>query len=174
MPSHHRFYGSQVIKQTLTSMVPRLVWSGKPNTEQVVMERVYENGVFSRFSRISAKPQYVVDCYLIWGIPGILLGCIAFGALASLMSRLCERWFGGYTLGSGLIYAALFQIFWRGNAFEFFYPTVFWSFVTMFSLFQAGRRLRLFSSQSGRPQRIPNSRVVRPDRRGMAETQPTR
>jgi len=63
--------------------------------------------------------------------------------LASLMSRLAERWFGGYTMGSGLVYGALFQIFWRGNSFEFFTGTLTWSLIMMTALFFAGRRLKL-------------------------------
>jgi hypothetical protein len=143
VPDQHPYYGSTIIKQTAENFVPRVVWPGKPNAERVVMERAYENNVVSRLARISAKPQYVVDCYLWWGIPGIVIGCLIFGALASLMSRVAERWFNGYTLGSGLIYAALFQIFWRGNSFEFFFPTVFWSFIGMVLLFFAGRRFGL-------------------------------
>jgi hypothetical protein len=145
VPSKRPFYGSQIILQTAANLVPRAFWPAKPNTEMVVMERVYENGLFRRGSRISAKPQFVVDSYLWWGIPGIIVGCFIYGALASLISRLCERWFGGYTMGSGVVYAALFQIFWRGNSFEFFFPTVFWSFATMFVLFYLGRNLGIFS-----------------------------
>jgi len=144
VPERHPYYGSTIIVQTAESFVPRLLWADKPNTERVVMQRAYENDVVSRAARISAKPQFVVDCFLWWGVPGIVIGCFIFGALASLMSRLAERWFSGYTLGSGLICAALFQIFWRDNSFEFFFPTVFWSFVTMFVLFQLGRRFNLF------------------------------
>ncbi|MGI8895316.1 MAG: hypothetical protein ACR2HE_06665, partial [Casimicrobiaceae bacterium] len=66
-----------------------------------------------------------------------------YGLLASLMSRVAERWFGGYTLGSGLVFGSLFSVFWRGSSFEFFFGTVFWSFLTMFGLFQIGKRLKI-------------------------------
>ena len=56
-----------------------------------------------------------------------------------MASRLAERWFGGYLLGSGLVYTALFKVFWLSNAFEFFFNTVFWSFMVMGALFVAGR-----------------------------------
>lgn len=139
IPERRPFYGSQILIQSAMSAIPRALWSGKPNTEQLVMERVYENGVYRRGSRISAKPQYVVDGYLTAGIPGIVIACILFGALASMISRLAERWFGGYTMGSGLVYGALFQIFWRGNSFEFFAGTLLWSLFMMILLFVAGR-----------------------------------
>ena len=143
IPEKRPFYETQILSQSLTAMIPRALWSGKPNLEKVVMERVYENGLYSRVSRISAKPQYVVDAYLTGGIPVIFVACLIFGMLASLMSRLAERWFGGYTMGSGLVYGALFQIFWRGNSFEFFTGTLTWSLIMMTALFFAGRRLKL-------------------------------
>ncbi|MBA3341058.1 MAG: hypothetical protein H0T48_04415 [Gemmatimonadaceae bacterium] len=152
VPENRPFYGSQLVVQAASNLVPRIVWQDKPNTEIVVMERVYENDIFSRLAIISAKPQYVVDGYLSAGILGVLFASIFYGLLVSLMSRLAERWFGGYTFGSGLVYAALFPIFWRGNAFEFFFGTVFWSFVLMVVLFQAGRRFH-FLVPAARPLR---------------------
>lgn len=139
IPERAPFYGLQILTQSAQAAIPRALWPAKPNTEQLVMERVYENGVYRRGSRISAKPQYVVDGYLSAGIPGIVVACLIFGSLASIVSRLAERWFGGYTMGSGLVYGALFQIFWRGNAFEFFAGTLLWSVLVMVVLFIAGR-----------------------------------
>ena len=103
------------------------------------MERAYDHGGISRNSEVSAKPQFVVDAYLSWGALGVLIGGVIFGMVASLASRLAERWFGGYLLGSGLVYTAFFRIFWKGSAFEFFIGAVFWSFVLMGLLFLAGR-----------------------------------
>ncbi len=143
VPERRAFYGSQILEQTITSIIPRALWQDKPNTEKLVMERVYENGIYSRASRISAKPQYVVDAYLSGGIPGIVVACLIFGALASCLSRLSERWFAGYTIGSGLVFAALFQIFWRGNSFEFFAGTLLWSVFIMVVLFETGRYVGL-------------------------------
>ena len=59
--------------------------------------------------------------------------------IASMASRLAERWFGGYLLGSGLVYTAMFQILWRGNSVEFLINAVFWSFILTGMLFLAGR-----------------------------------
>lgn len=139
VPDHHPFYGTSIIQQAALNLIPRAAWPDKPNTEAAVMERVYENSIFSRASLVSAKPQYVVDAYLTAGVVGIVVAGIIYGILATTMSRLAERWFGGYLLGSGLVYGALFQIFWRGNAFEFFFGTVMWSFLVMFAIFQVGR-----------------------------------
>jgi hypothetical protein len=103
------------------------------------MERVYENDVVERHSGASAKPKFVVDAYLSWGALGLLIGSLLYGMVASLASRLAERWFGGYLLGSGLVYLSLFRILWMSNSFEFLFNTVFWSFVFMGILFVAGR-----------------------------------
>jgi hypothetical protein len=160
VPEKRPFYGSQILLQSAANLIPRQLWPGKPSTEQVVMERVYENGLYSRVSRISAKPQYVVDAYLTAGIPGIVIGCFIFGMLAAIISRVAERWFGGYTMGSGLIYGALFQIFWRGNSFEFFAGTLMWSVIVMVLLFQAGRYFGLLVPSASNPHVIPGKSGV--------------
>ena len=133
------FYGLQIAEQAALSVIPRALWSGKPWTENLVMERVYENGVVSANSSVSAKPQYVVDGYLSGGATGVLLAGLLFGLLASLASRASERWFGGYLWGSGLVYTTMFAIFWKGNSFEFFFNNVFWGFALLVPLFVVGR-----------------------------------
>jgi hypothetical protein len=139
VPENRSFYGLEIVKNGIIGVVPGVIWPGKPNLERLAMERVYENDVVSRSSTVSAKPQFVVDAYLSFGVLGILFWCFVFGALASFASRLAERWFGGYLLGSGLVYTALFRIFWRGAAFEYFFNPIFWSFLLMGVLFLAGR-----------------------------------
>ncbi len=133
------FYGTKIVGQSAMSLIPRMFWPSKPITETIVMERVYEAGIVARASNVSAKPQYVVDGYLSGGAWGVLLSGLAFGLLASLASRASERWFGGYFWGSGLVYTAMFTALWRGNTFEFFFNTVFWSFVLLIPLFYIGR-----------------------------------
>ncbi|WP_103027250.1 exosortase Y-associated Wzy-like protein [Salinibacter altiplanensis] len=139
VPEHRPYYGLGPVENGILGIVPRILWPGKPNLERLAMERVYENGVVSRGSSVSAKPQFVVDAYLTFGALGVFVWCLLFGALASFTSRLAERWFGGYLLGSGLVYTALFRVLWRGNAFEFFLNPIFWGFVLMVALFVAGR-----------------------------------
>ena len=133
------YYGTQIIEQTAASLIPRAFWEEKPNTEQLVMERVYAANVVSENSTVSAKPQYVVDGYLSWGAAGVLLSGLVFGLLASWASRACERWFGGYFWGSGLIYTSMFAVFWKGSSFEYFFNTVLWSFALLVPLFWFGR-----------------------------------
>ena len=133
------FYGTAIAKQSVYSLVPRALWPSKPSTERLVMQRVYDAGVVSRSSNVSAKPQYVIDGYMSGGYIGVLLAGLVFGVLASLGSRLSERWFGGYFWGSGLIYTSMFAVLWKGNTFEFFFNTVMWSFILLVPLFWMGR-----------------------------------
>lgn len=130
-PDKVDFYGFDIIKQALTVIVPRIIWPGKPSTEDLVMERVYASGVIRRGSRVSAKPAYIVDAYLSYGQIGIFVGLFFYGMLAQLISQKAEELFGGYLLGTALIFSGLFQIFWRGLSFEFIFNTIFWSYVTM-------------------------------------------
>lgn len=135
-PSNIDFYGLQLLKQSAIAVVPRAFWPSKPSTEELVMERVYDAGVIRRGANVSAKPAYIVDAYLSWGIPGILIGLFLYGAIAQLISLKAEYLFGGYTLGTALIFSGLFQIFWRGLSFEFLVNSVFWSYISMFVIFR--------------------------------------
>jgi len=62
---------------------------------------------------------------------GIFLALFIYGALAQLISIKAEEMFGGYLLGTALIFSGLFQIFWRGLSFEFIVNNVFWSYISM-------------------------------------------
>lgn len=139
VPEHRSFYGMEIAENGVMGVVPGIIWPGKPNLERLAMERAYENDIVKRGSSVSAKPQFVVDAYLSFGALGVFVWCYLFGMLASLASRWSERWFGGYLLGSGLVYTAFFRIFWRGGAFEFFFNPVVWGFILMGALFVAGR-----------------------------------
>ncbi len=136
-----QYYGPTILEQTASSLIPRAFWDDKPITEKVVMERVYDNGIVSRDSKVSAKPQYVVDGYLSFGGWGVLLAALTLGLVASSASRFCERFFGGYFWGTGLIYTSFFAVLWKGNSFEFFFNTVVWSFILLVALFYVARMM---------------------------------
>jgi hypothetical protein len=140
---HRPYYGLEIAQNGVMGVVPRVIWPGKPSLERLAMERVYENTTIKRGSSVSAKPPFVIDAYLSFGALGVLFWCFVFGAVASLASRLAERWFGGYLLGSGLVYTALFRVLWKPASFEFFFNPVVWSFIVMGALFVAGRELGL-------------------------------
>ncbi|MBD1394723.1 exosortase Y-associated Wzy-like protein [Mucilaginibacter glaciei] len=130
-PQQIPFYKTMLMSQSLTALIPRIFWPKKPNTEAVIMERVYDAGVVNRASSVSAKPAFIVDAYLSYGGFGVWLFLFIYGAVAQSISIKAERLFGGYLLGTALIFAGLFQVFWRGLSLEFIINTVFWSYITM-------------------------------------------
>jgi len=135
-PQNIDYYGLQLLKQSAIVLVPRVFWPGKPSTEDLVMERVYDSGAVNRNSQVSAKPAYIVDTYLSAGTLGVFIGLFLYGAIASAISVKAEKLFGGYTLGTALIFTGLFQIFWRGLSFEFLINSVFWSYISMLIIFK--------------------------------------
>jgi hypothetical protein len=148
------FYEETILLQAIKAIVPRVLWETKPDTENLVMERVYDCGIVDRNIRtpsggkVSAKPTFIADAYLSFGLLGILIACYIYGALVSILSRLAERWFGGYEIGTALIFNALFMIMWRGACFEYLMNTVFWSFIIMAAISFIGRSLRFIVPES--------------------------
>lgn len=141
VPSDIDFYGFTIFQQAIESLIPRTFWSDKPNTEQLVMQRVYQIGVIDvNSTTVSAKPPPVTDAYLSGGALGILITALLLGYLASRISVLAENLFGGYLFGSAFIYTGIFQVFWRGNCFEFMLNSIFWSLVLMYILFYIGKK----------------------------------
>lgn len=135
-PAHINFYGFDLIKQGFQVLVPRIFWPGKPSTEEMIMDRVYNAGVIYRGSTVSAKPAFLVDAYLSYGNIGIVILLFIYGAGAQLISVKAEQLFGGYVLGSALIFSGLFQIFWRGISIEFMTNSIFWSYISMLAIFR--------------------------------------
>ena len=135
-PTYIDFYGFKILQQSAMALIPRQFWPNKPATEYVVMERVYEAGVASRNSNVSAKPTFIVDSYLTGGPISILICLFLYGTIAQLISLKAEYLFGGYVLGTALVFSGLFQIFLRGLSFEFITNTVFYSYLTMLIIFR--------------------------------------
>ena len=130
-PNKVDYYHTQLLEQSAMALVPRIFWPSKPITEDLVMERVYDAGVINRNSNVSAKPAFVVDAYLSYGGVGVFIFLLLYGAAAQLISVKAEKLFGGYILGTALMFSGLFQIMWRGLSFEFLINTVFWSYISM-------------------------------------------
>jgi len=142
-PKNVDYYGLQLLKQSAIAVVPRAFWPSKPSTEDMVMERVYDAGVIRRGSTVSAKPAFIVDAYLSGGTIGVFIGLFLYGAIVQLISLKAEYLFGGYILGTALIFSGLFQIFWRGLSFEFLINSVFWSYISMIVIFKILRRTKI-------------------------------
>jgi len=135
-PDNVPYYKTKLLQQSAEAIVPRLFWPSKPNTEDLIMERVYDAGVIYRGEEVSAKPAFIVDAYLSYGAWGVLMFMFAYGAIAQLIANKSEELFGGYILGTALIFSGLFQSFWRGLSFEFIINVVFWSYVSMLIIFK--------------------------------------
>lgn len=134
-PDKNPYYGFSIAEQAVLSVLPRVFWPGKPNTEEMVMERVFENGAVMRYSGASAKPQIVVDAYLSFGGVGVFITCLLLGLLFSWTSWLAESHLGGYRFGTAVVYTSLFSTAILTNSFEFFANTFFWSMITMVGVF---------------------------------------
>ncbi len=141
VPSRIDYYGFEIIGQGFMNIVPRFFYPNKPIIESLVMERVVNIGVVDASSIVSAKPQTVADAYITGGYFAIVCVFIAIGLIISWCSNKSEYLFGGYTYGAALIYTGLFQIFWRGNCFEFLFNSIFWGIFTMYGLHKLGKKL---------------------------------
>lgn len=142
-PDRIDYYGTKILEQSATAIIPRAFWPSKASTESLIMERVYNAGVIYRGSNVSAKPAFIVDAYLSYGNLGIVFFLFAYGAFAQVISIKAEELFGGYILGTALIFSGLFQSFWRGLSMEFLVNTIFWSYITMLIVFRVMKGLKI-------------------------------
>ncbi|RFZ95610.1 hypothetical protein D0C36_08865 [Mucilaginibacter conchicola] len=133
------YYQFKLVKNAISMIIPRFFWPDKPVVEDLVMERVYTAQITSRDSSVSAKPAFIVDCYLSYGVIGVWIGLFLYGYSAQRIAQKADQLFGGYFLGTSVIFAGLFQIYWRGNCFEFMANNIFWSYVTMLIIFRVLR-----------------------------------
>ncbi len=108
VPKVRPYYGFDIVAGSVVALVPRVFWPEKPNMEALSMQRVYEAGIASKRSRISAKSNFYQDAYLSGGEVAIVLACVSLGMFMISINRLCERLFGGYDIGTCLVYTSLF------------------------------------------------------------------
>lgn len=133
------FYGFSILNNAAVALIPRPLWPGKPNTELVAMERVYEAGIVERETNVSAKTHYFVDAYLSFGAPGVFVFLFIFGALTASASVFSENLFGGYYWGSAIMFTGLFRILWTATSFEFAFNAIFYSFLLVYIFHFIGR-----------------------------------
>jgi hypothetical protein len=142
-PEHQDFIGLEIVGDAIISLVPRLFWNDKPVTEHVAMKRVYDAGVASKSSTVSAKTRPVVDGYLIAGTTGVFVLLLVYGIVAQTLSNLSERLFGGYELGGIIIFNSLFQQLWRGNTLEFLINNLVYGLLLMLVIYAIMNALNL-------------------------------
>ncbi|HKG08297.1 MAG TPA: hypothetical protein VKB19_17655 [Pedobacter sp.] len=130
--SDDQFYDeTSIIKNTILSLIPRILWPEKPNTEKIAMERVYKFGIANRASPVSAKTRPVVDAYLIAGPAGVFIMMLTYGLVVQSICNRAEMLFGGYQYGCIVIFNSLFQVLWRGNTLEFLVNNIMYSYILM-------------------------------------------
>ncbi len=140
VPRVHDYYGLSLVEEAMIALVPRIVWAGKPDLERVAMGRVYEAGVVSERATVSAKSNFYQDAFMSGGWGGVIPACLILGFLCMKINRLCERFFGGYDIGTGLVYMSLFgREFNMPSNFLFFLGAIWTSLMTAAILFILGR-----------------------------------
>jgi hypothetical protein len=146
-PAHQPFYGSEILKNALYALIPRAIWTQKPNTEKLSMERVYKAGVVNRLSPVSAKTRTVVDGYLSAGLTGVFLSMLFYGMISQWLCTKAEELFGGYELGCMIIFNGIFQPLWRGNNWEFIINNIVYGFILMMLLFYVLKYFKVIKIQ---------------------------
>jgi hypothetical protein len=135
VPDEQPFYGFSIIENSIYAIIPRTLWSEKPITEKVAMERVYIAGVADRSSPVSAKSRPIVDGYLMAGTIGVYVLMLLYGLITQKLCNLSEKLFGGYEIGCIVIFNGIFQQLWRGNNLEFLLNNVFYGFCLLLIVF---------------------------------------
>ncbi len=138
-PKHIPYYGFEIAENSVMVIMPRVLWPGKPITESLAMQRVYEAGVIDEESTASAKTRPVVDGYLSGGALGVFIYMLLIGIVSQALCNTAENYLGGYETGCVIFYNGFFQFLWRGDTMEFLLNSTFWSLVSMFILFFALR-----------------------------------
>lgn len=134
-PESVPFYYTEIVENALLSVIPRALWSDKPYTETLAMERVYVADVVNRKSNVSAKTRPIVDGYLSAGWFGVVAYMLLIGAVSQALCNKAENLFGGYEIGCIIFFNGFFQLLWRGETIEFLINSVFWSFISMMIVF---------------------------------------
>ncbi|MDB5208681.1 MAG: hypothetical protein JWR72_3756 [Flavisolibacter sp.] len=130
-----RFYGFEILGQTMLALVPRILWKDKPVTENMVNVRVIENGIINDEVNVSAKPQYIVDSYLSFGVVGVWIFLFLYGAIAQLICNKSEKLFGGYLFGVAFVFTGMMGVMWRGNCFEFIFNSILYGYLALLLLY---------------------------------------
>lgn len=131
VPDQYPYYSFDILINSCYSLIPRVFWENKPNTETIAMERVYRSGAANRLSTVSAKTRPVIDGYLSAGVMGVFIYMLCYGILAQSICNLAEKLFGGYQMGCVIIFNSIFQQLWRGNALEFLLNNIFYGYLLM-------------------------------------------
>lgn len=143
VPVEIPYMTKDILTQSLQSIPPRILYPSKPVLDEIIMDRVYKIGAVGAGTNVSAKPAFIADSYIMGGEIGIFCSLFLLGVLITFLSKKAESLFGGYIIGSGCIFLALFYTVIRGNAFEFMTNSIFWGTVTMYLLFYTAKKFNV-------------------------------
>lgn len=137
IPAKRNFYGLKIFDQAIMGLLPSFIRPDGKSIDETAMERAIDAGIIDRRidKSTSAKPALVADAYMSGGESAIVLTFFLFGFMATQLAKICERLFGGYTLGSVLIFNGCFSIFQSGNCFENIPASIFYGIITMYFMY---------------------------------------
>ncbi len=140
VPNVRPYYGLGLVLQAQVALVPRIIWPDKPDLERASMQLVYDAGVVSEQSIVSAKSNFYQDAYLSGSWAFVVVASLVLGMAIVLIGHTCERLFGGYEIGTCLIFTSLFtQTLVAPQNFTFFVGSLCSGLVVMFAAFYFGR-----------------------------------
>jgi len=159
-PEINPYYGNEILFNSLSAIIPRVLWPSKPITEDIAMERVIAAGVVDPLSDVSAKTRPVIDGYLSAGILGIFFYILFLGGISQLLNNLAENLFGGYETGSIIFFNGFFEFMWRGQTMEFMLNSLFWNSVSMFMIFKLLKLIGYIKRTSSKQAVIYNPKSI--------------
>lgn len=137
VPSQRNFYGVEILINGFKGFIPPIIRPDGKTVDKTAMERVYAAGALDRFvgeAGTSAKPSLIADNYLIGGTFTVVVMSFIYGWLATFFSLLCEKKFGGYTIGTIIIYNAAFSILTKGTCTENMFVSIYYGVIILIAL----------------------------------------
>jgi hypothetical protein len=137
VPSQRNFYGTEILIDGFKGFIPPIIRPDGKSVDKTAMERVYAAGALDRFvgeAGTSAKPSLVADNYLMGGAFTIVIMSFIYGWLATFFSLLCEKKFGGYTIGTIIIYNAAFGVLTKGTCTENMFVSIYYGVIFLIAL----------------------------------------
>lgn len=137
VPIKRDFYGLEIVEQALMGLIPRAMRPDGKSIDETAMARAIEVGIIDRKidQSTSAKPALVADAYMSGAELAIIITFLVFGYMANSLAQICERFFGGYTFGTVLIFNGCFAVFQTGSCFENVPSSIFYGIITMYFIF---------------------------------------
>ncbi len=148
IPAKRDFYGLELVETGLLGIIPRFLRTDGKSIDQTAMERALSAGVLESFiaeGGTSAKPSLVADGYMMGGFFTILLCGFIYGWLSTVFSLACERWFGGYTIGTTVVFMSTFNLFGLAMPIENVFAALFYGILCLIVLRVATKNVALES-----------------------------